>query len=189
MPVLAKTLLVVSVVLIALGCHSKLYTHTDPEYKISISYPGNVDLFDDKERLLQESGQKAANRQAVDHPELLFALVTMGHGQLTCALHQLPEGSRLSAEEYYQASTARELASLEAEILEEKSDMNLDDKTFQVVGFRLRAGDRSVRSRIYQYLPPESGRILVFTASALDSNWDSEIPVMESILASLKVDW
>ena len=189
MPSIARVLLVLSAVLITVGCHSKLYNHTDAEHKLSISYPGNVDLIDDKEQLVQESGQKEANEQALDHPQLLFALVTMGHGQLTCSLHQLPENSEMSAEEYYQASTAKELEALGAEIVEEKSEVSLDGKAFQMVGFRLHAGERPVRSRIYQYLHPQDGRVLVVTVSALDSDWSSEIPVMESILESLKVGW
>ncbi|MCA9777146.1 MAG: hypothetical protein KC800_10530 [Candidatus Eremiobacteraeota bacterium] len=170
------------------GC-SKNYTYTNPEYKISLTYPGNVDLFDDKETLLEKSGQKESNEQALDHPELLFAFVTMHQGQLTGSVHQLPKDVQLTADEYFEASTAKELSALGAEIVEPRTEVVLDGKDFHTVGFKLALGEQNVRSRIYEYLDPKSGRILVLTASALESNWASESPVMESMVKSLKVGW
>ena len=185
----ATIVLILSLCLLGLtGCNSS-YTYTNSEYKISLTYPGNVDLFDDRETLLEKSGQKESNEQALDHPELLFAFVTMHQGQLTGSVHQLPKDVQLTADEYYEASTAKELSALGAEIVEPRTKILLDGNDFHTVGFKLALGEQTVRSRIYEYLDPESGRILVLTASALESNWASEGPVMESMVRSLKVGW
>jgi hypothetical protein len=179
----ALYLLVFSVLLS--GCQSKLYDYADPTHQVSVRYPGNVDLFNDKDVLQQQ----ADHGDAVDRPELLFVLATMKQSQLTVSVHQLPEALKLSADEYYEASTAAELARLGVNIVEPKSDVTIDGKTFQRVGFTLKAGEQVVRSRLFQHLDPKTGKVLVLTATALAAQWESEILELDPLIQSIKAPW
>lgn len=175
--------------LVCSGCHTKLFHHTDEEHSITISYPGNVDLFTDKEKLQAQAGSESSAENPVDKPELLFVLTTIKQSQITAAVHSLPPALKLTPEEYYQESTARELEALQVNIVEPKSDLTIDERGFQRVGFTLMAGEQEVRSRIYQHLDTASGRIVVLTVTSLAAEWDDELPTFETIVNSLKVDW
>ena len=176
--------------LLAVGCSNSLCHYTDPVHKVSVSYPDTADLFSDKvllqEQVEQENPQQAT---AIDHPEILFVITTMGRGQLTCSVYQLPAASPLSPEDYYEVSTAKELAASGVEVVEPKSTVVIDQKTFLTVGFIVKAGDRPVHSRLYQYLDPQSKKALVVTIAALQADWPAASGVLGSIVESLKFDW
>lgn len=178
--------LLLALFLLGQGCAGKSYTYTDPKYQISVTYPGTVDIFNDQ-KMLQE--QIDPQQAAVDRPELLFVLTTMNRGQVTFSVHHLPESQDLTAEAYYEASTAAELAALEADIIEPRTEVTVNGKSYLRVGFIVKAGERSVHSRIYQHFDKQRGRILVITTSALSSEWESEKPQMEALVKSVKVGW
>lgn len=175
---------------LVLGCAGDPYRYTDPDYKITISYPGTADLFNDKEALREQLAEENPEQSdSIDRPELLFVLTTVGRGQLTCSVHRLPQDSTLTAEQYYEVSTAAELESRRVEIMEPKSELVVDGRTFQMVGFKVEADDRKVHSRIFQHLDPQTKRVLVVTTSALDSDWVTEGPAMKSMVESIRVGW
>lgn len=185
-----RILLLLLFVHLVVGCSNSLLHHTDPVHGVSVSYPDTADLFSDKvllqEQVEQENPQQAT---AIDHPEILFVITTMARGQLTCSVYQLPAASTLSSEEYYEASTAKELAASGVEVVEPKSELVIDQKTFLTVGFEVKVGDRPVHSRIYQYLDPHSKKALVVTIAALQADWPTASGVLESMVESLKFDW
>lgn len=182
--------LVLILAVLAAGCSSSLCHYTDPVHGVSVSYPDTADLFSDKvllqEQVEQENPQQAT---AIDHPEILFVITTMARGQLTCSIYQLPADSTLSPEQYYEASTAKELAAGGVDVVEPRSEVVIDQKTFLTVGFEVKAGDRTVHSRLYQYLDPHSKKALVATIAALKTDWPTESGALASIVESLRFDW
>jgi hypothetical protein len=185
-----KPLPAVLLVLVLLcACQGKPYQYTDPHFHVSVSYPGSMDLTTDQAKLDRAQGVDPAKPRALDDPRLVFILTTPQLSQLTVAVHHLPADVKLSPEEYYQASTAVELKGLGAKIVEPKSDVVINGRTFQRVGFTVTAGEQPLRVRIYQYLDVKSGRILVATPTVNEDLWDQEIPEIEPVIDSLKVDW
>ncbi len=170
------------------GCQGKLYHYTDPTYGVSVSYPGNLSLISEKETLDQVV--KPAESGAIDQPELLFVVATPGQSRLSCSVHHLPEGSAMSAEEYYQASTAKEIEQLEGTVIEEKSDVTINGHPFLRVGFTVKVDEMTeLHIRIYQHLDSKSGRILVVTSMVEVSVWESESLLIEPVINSLKFHW
>jgi hypothetical protein len=170
------------------GCQSRLYQYTDPTYGVSISYPGTVDLISDPEVLEQLAG--AELETAVDHPRLLFAMVTPQESRLSCTLHQIPEGFDLTPQEYYQASTAQELDRLQATVTEPLVDLTIGGREFQRVGFETKV-DETIRLhvRIYQHVDSKTRRVLVLTPMAETSDWEQEAPLLESVIESVRISW
>ena len=170
------------------GCQTQLHHYTDPAYKVSVIYPGNVSLISDK-AILEEFAQESQT-DAVDRPELLFVAATAGESRLSCSVHRLPDGVSMTADEYYQASTAQELAQLGGNIVEEKADITINGRVFQRVGFLVKIDEATeLHARIYQHLDSKSGRILVLTSMIESSVWESELAVVDPVVKSLKLDW
>lgn len=179
--------LTLSFILLA-GCQTKLHHYTDPTYGVSISYPGNVALISDK-AMLEDVAQET-QEGAVDRPELIFVAATPGESRLSCSVHHLPEGVSMTADEYYQASTAKELAQLGASVVEEKTEVVINERAFQRVGFLVKVDELTeLHVRIYQHLDSKSGRILVLTSMIESSVWDRELTVLDPVINSLKLDW
>lgn len=176
------------IVLLLGGCQGKLYHYTDPTYGVSVSYPGNLSLISEKETL--EQVVDPAESDAVDHPELLFVVATPGNSRLSCSMHHLPQPSSMSAEEYYQASTAKEIEQLGGTVVEAKSDVTINGHPFQRVGFTVKLDETAeLHIRIYQHLDKKSGRILVVTSMVEISVWDSESALIDPVINSLDFHW
>lgn len=186
---LARRILWLGLLLVLAGCQGKLYSYTDPEAKVSISYPGNFNLTADKETL-KKATDPADSEGAVDAPQLLFVLTTPEDSRISCSLYKLPAPGAMTAQEYYDASTARELEGLGAQIVEPKTDLRINGRTFQMVGFLLKVDEATtLHVRIYQHLDDKTGKIVVLTPMVDVQKWDSEIAMIEPVVNSLKVDW
>lgn len=169
------------------GCQAKLYHYSDQAHKVSISYPGTVDLISEPEVLESLASPLEAS---LDQPRLLFVLVTPQESRLSCTVHHLPEGLALTAEEYYQASTASELEELKAEVIEPKTDVVINGRVFQKVGFLAKVDEvTTLHVRIYQHFDPKTRRVLVLTPMAETSDWDKESALLESVVESVQIDW
>lgn len=185
-----RYLLFFAILLACLGCQGKLYEYTDSKFHVSVSYPGNLTLISDQESMKKISEGASGDGESVDHPELLFVLSTAGQSRMSASVHHLPEGMKLSADEYYQASTAKEIAALGATVIDPKSDITINGKVFQMVGFRLKVDEMTtLHVRIYQHLDPKTGQILVVTPMVDDTRWDEEWPSIEPVIDSLKLGW
>lgn len=169
------------------GCHGRLFEHVDQKYDVSVSYPGNLDLFQDKKVLAEHLG--SSNGETVDRPEVLFVLTTPEQAKLSCSVHHLPKEYGLTADQYFEASTAQELVRLKVNIVEPKSEVEIAGKPFLRVGFTLRTGELVLRSQIFQYLDVETGRILVVTITAPAQIWEQELEVLRPVLDSIKFSW
>ena len=174
-------------VLLLAGCQAKLYQHTDSVHGVSVSYPGHLSLLSEKETLAQVAETQS---DAVDRPELLFVVATPGESRLSCSVHRLPEGVSMTADEYYQASTAQEIEQLGGTVVEPKSDIVLNGKTFQKVGFTAQVDEMTgLHVRIFQHLDEKSRRILVLTSMSEASAGESEQAMLDPVISSLRLDW
>lgn len=171
------------VLLVCLGCHLKSYQYTDPKYKITVTYPGDINLIKDQEQL------NLASSASPDAGELVFVLQTQQRSTLSCSVHQVPGEAEITADTYYEATTARELKSLEAVIVEPKTEVLLDGRTFQKVGFTLTNPEQDVRVQLYQHYDPKSRRVLVLSPITTSTAWEQEIKSLEPLLQGIKFDW
>ncbi len=176
------------VLTLVVGCQAKMYTYTNPAHHVSVAYPGNLSLVSEKETLEQVVGESQSD--TVDRPELLFVVATPSKSNLSCSVHQLPEGSKMTADEYYQASTANEIVQLGATVVDKKSEITLNERVFQRVGFTVQVDEvTTLYVRIYQHLDSKSGRILVLTVMVDQAVKDHELALLEPVVSSLKLEW
>lgn len=163
------------------GCHLKTYHYTDPAYRVSVEYPGEVSLLTDPEMLGHAVGE-------VEQESLLFALQTPNQATITCAVHTLPENLDTAGLTYFQATTARELKEMGAVIVEPINEVVIDGRNFEWVGFTL-PGEPPVRARIYQHYNARTHRVLVVSPSAPVDSWAKELTLLEQLVHSIRMDW
>jgi hypothetical protein len=180
------TVLVIGLAFCLTGCHLRTYQYTDAEHRVTISYPGQVSLLNDPALLDKTFGLAAPTPG--ETPKLAFALQAGQSSTATCVVQSVPGKAEFTPDTYFDATTARELALAGAEIVESRSEIDINGKTFQQIGFLLK-GDRSARSRIYEYYDPASRRVLVFSVITKPEDWEVEAPTLEAIARSLKLDW
>lgn len=170
------------------GCQNKLFHHTDRAHKVSVSYPGNLSLLADPESLQQIV--KADEQDTLDRSELLFVVASPGQSRLSCSVHTLPEGTNLTADEYYELSTSREIEQLGGAVVEEKSEILLDGRVFHRVGFMLKVDElNELHIRIYQHLERSTGKVLVLTSMVEANASVNEARLMEDVVHSLRLGW
>ena len=170
------------------GCQDKLFHHTDPAHKVSVSYPGNLSLLADPESL--QRVVNADEQDTIDRTELLFVVASPGRSRLSCSVHTLPEGTNLTADEYYKLSTSQEIEQLGGVVVEEKSEVLLDGRVFHRVGFILKVDElNELHIRIYQHLDISTGKVLVLTSMVDADASADEARLMEGVVHSLRLGW
>lgn len=183
---LARCLTVVGLLAFCCACGLKTYQHIDSQ-GFSFSYPGNLTLVKDPAAL--EQATAIANPGASTPPKLSCAVQTGNSAILTFAVLVVPGKAQFSAKTYYEATTARELAQLSADIIEPRTEVVLDGKIFQKTGFLLGSKTEGFRSRLYEHFDPASRRVLVLSLTCKSASWERESPLLESVVASMKLDW
>lgn len=170
------------------SCHLRTYEYTDTEHRVTISYPGRVNLLRDPKVLDQAFAPAIADEGGSS--SLSFAVQTERLSTGTCAIQSVPGKAEFTPETYFEATTARELEMLGADILEPRAAVTINGKPFQQVGFELKDEDgQSARCRIYQYYDPSTRKVLVFALTAKPEDWKEDLPSLEAMAQSLKVDW
>jgi hypothetical protein len=167
------------------GCHLRTYGYTDAQHQISIVYPGQVTLVSDPAIL--EQSIVYAEPGGAESSKLSFALQTDSQSILTCAVQSVPGQAQFTPETYFEATTARELSRLGAEIVEPRSEVVLGGQPFAQVGFRLENDGAVMRSRIYEQYDPSSRRVVVLSITCASEQWDEESALLVPIVNSLKL--
>ncbi len=180
---------IILVAILVPSCHLRTFRFTDPKHQVTVAYPGNVLLLDDPTIFEDPSGAPSGVSAPNNETQLLFTLQTEAFSTLTAVVYQVPGRADFSPKTYYEATTARELASLGVEVVEPVTDVVIGGKTFQRVGYLIQDGTESLRSRLYEYYDPASRRALVISPTVQSALWKPEIELLEPLIQGIKFDW
>ena len=165
------------------GCGRGDERYTDPQNQVTVTYPAQLTLVSEQAALEKSFALAVPGRGQT--PQLSFALQLGEFSSATCAVQLVPGQAEFTAQTYFAATTARELDVVGAEIVEPPSEVRIQGKSFQQVGFVLGEG----RSRIYEHYDPTTRRVVIFSLTTRAADWDRDAPLLEAVAQSLQVHW